>query len=246
MRIFLLWTLFPGGWAVTGPVQVTAEEGGSLAVSCSYEQGYELYPKYWCRPEFLWFCFTYIAQTNGSEGTMTHGRVSIRDNHVARLFTVMLGHVTLGDAGWYSCRVRSPWFSLWHDTEVMVSTAVSTTTESSNVSPLATTGCGEPPVLSQLGVTHLLLFLGVKVPVALVLVCVAAWMRCRRRSHDQENLQLFEEAGSTRAPGCPPATEPPGRPPAPLPPTLLALHHPSRLPRTGSCLALGPSLPVKP
>ncbi|XP_074967135.1 CMRF35-like molecule 7 isoform X2 [Phalacrocorax aristotelis] len=252
MRIFLVWTLFPGGWAVTGPVQVTAEQGSSLAVSCSYEQGYELYPKYWCRPKFLWFCFTYIAQTNGSEGTMTQGRVSIRDNHIARSFMVTLGHVTPGDAGWYSCRVRrSLWFSLGHNTEVMVSAAVSTTSEGSNVSPLATNTlcpmcCGEPPVLSQLGITHLLLFLGAKLSVALVLVCGAAWVRCRRRNHDQENLQLLEEADSTRAPGGPLTPEPQGHPPAPFPPTLPALHQPSRPPRTRSCLALGPPPPVKP
>ncbi|XP_009574043.1 PREDICTED: CMRF35-like molecule 7, partial [Fulmarus glacialis] len=181
MRIFLVWTIFPGSWAVTGPAQVTAEQGGSLALSCSYKPGYKLYPKYWCRPGFLWFCFTYIAQTNGSEVTVTQGRVSIRDNHAARSFTMTLGGITPGDAGWYSCGVRrSLWFSLRHNTEVMVSAAVSTTTEGSNVSPLATnplctTGCGEPPVLSQLSITYLLLFLSMKVPVALALVCMAAW-----------------------------------------------------------------------
>ncbi|XP_010081992.1 PREDICTED: CMRF35-like molecule 6, partial [Pterocles gutturalis] len=153
MRIFLVWTLFPGSWAVTGPAQVTAEPGGSLAVSCSYELGYELYPKYWCRPGFLWFCFTNITQTNGSEVMVTQGRVSIRDNHASRSFTVTLGDVTPGDAGWHSCGVRRHlWFSLWHSTKVMVSTAVATTTEGSNMSPLATkalcpTGCEEPPVL---------------------------------------------------------------------------------------------------
>ncbi|KGL86116.1 CMRF35-like molecule 7, partial [Charadrius vociferus] len=109
-----------GGWAVTGPTQVTAEQGSSLAVSCSYKPGYELYPKYWCRPGFLWFCLTYIAQTNGSEVTVTQGKVSIGDNHTTRSFTVMLGGVAPGDAGWYSCGVRrSLWFSLWHTTEVM-------------------------------------------------------------------------------------------------------------------------------
>nr|XP_009941219.1 PREDICTED: uncharacterized protein LOC104337037 [Opisthocomus hoazin] len=94
---------------------------------------------------------------------------------------VTLGSVTPGDAGWYSCEVRtSLWFSLWHNTKVMVSTAVSTTTEGSNVNllasnPLCPTGCGEPPVLSQFGVTPLLLLLGVKVPVAVALACGAAW-----------------------------------------------------------------------
>lgn len=112
-----------GGWAVTGPTQVTAKQGGSLAVSCSYESGYELYPKYWCRPGFLWICSTYITQTNGSEVTVRQGRVSIEDKHTERSFTVILGNVSPGDAGWYSCGVRRRlWFNLQHSTEVMVST----------------------------------------------------------------------------------------------------------------------------
>ncbi|XP_075626568.1 CMRF35-like molecule 5 [Balearica regulorum gibbericeps] len=232
MRILLVWTLFPGGWAVTGPARVTAKQGGSLAVSCSYKPGYKLYPKYWCRPSFLWFCFTYIAQTNGSEVTVTQGRVSIRDDHATHSFTVTLSNVKPGDAGWYSCGVGSSlWFRLWHTTEVMVSAAVSATTQGSTVSSLATnplcpTGCGEPPVVSQLGITHLLLFLSVKVPVVLALVCRAAWVRSRRRSCDRENLQLLEVAGSAGAPGSPRTPEPQGQPPAPLPPTLLGLHHP--------------------
>ncbi|XP_009706279.1 PREDICTED: CMRF35-like molecule 7, partial [Cariama cristata] len=193
MRIFLVWTLFPGGWAVTGPTQVTAEQGGSLRVSCSYKPGYELYSKYWCRPGFLWFCFTYITQTNGSEVTVTQGMVSIRDNHTAHSFTVMLSGVTPGDAGRYFCGVRRRlWFSLRHTIEVVVSAA-----EGSDVSLLATntwcpTDCGEPPVLSQPSVICLLLFLSLKVPVALALACGAAWVRNRHRSHDRENLQLFE------------------------------------------------------
>ncbi|KFR07756.1 CMRF35-like molecule 7, partial [Nipponia nippon] len=109
-----------GGWAVTGPAQVTAEQGGSLAMSCGYEPGYELYPKYWCRPSFLWFCFIYIAQTNGSEVTVTQGRVSIGDNHTARSFMITLGGVTPEDAGWYSCGVRRKlWFSMGHTIKVM-------------------------------------------------------------------------------------------------------------------------------
>lgn len=107
---------------MTGPTQVTAKQGDSLTVSCSYKPGYELYPKYWCRPGFLWFCFTYIVQTNGSEVTVTQGGVSIRDDHRARSFTVTLGGVTPRDAGWYSCGVKERlWFNPWHSTEVTVS-----------------------------------------------------------------------------------------------------------------------------
>ncbi|OPJ88639.1 hypothetical protein AV530_003143 [Patagioenas fasciata monilis] len=197
MRMFLVWTLFSGGWAVTGPTEVTAKQGGLLAVSCSYESGYELYPKYWCRPGFLWICFTYIAQTNGSEVTVTQDRVSIEDKHTEHSFTVTLDNVSLGDTGWYSCGVRRRlWFNLQHSTEVTVSTDLPTTTEGSNVSPLGTNrlcakDCEESPALSQLSITPLLLFLSVKAAVALALVCQVVWVRSRHRSHDKENVKLI-------------------------------------------------------
>ncbi|KAL2297723.1 hypothetical protein Nmel_016285, partial [Mimus melanotis] len=112
MKIFLVWTLFlmrvmsTGGQAVTGPRQVTVQQGSSLTVSCSYKPRYKLNSKYWCRKNSLWSCLTYIIQTNGSEVTVTQDRVSIRDNHAANLFTVTLSSVTLGDAGQYSCGVK--------------------------------------------------------------------------------------------------------------------------------------------
>ncbi|XP_053816682.1 protein CD300H-like [Vidua chalybeata] len=261
MRIFLVWTLFlmratsTGGRAVRGPKQVTVEQGSSLAVSCSYKPRYKLNSKYWCRKNSLWLCFTYIIQTNGSEVTVTRDRVSIRDNHTANSFTVTLSSVTPGDAGQYSCGVKKKvGINQWHSTKVMVSAAVSNTTEDSNVSPSTTNplcprGCGEPPVLSQLSVIHLLLLLSIKVPMALAMVCGAAWVRSQCRSRDQENLQLLDTSSSTRAWGCPliPTTsEPQGRPPAPLATTLLGPCHPSQPPLARSCSAPGTSGPGKP
>lgn len=106
-----------------GLAQMTAEQGGSLTVSCSYKLGYKLYSKHWCRRACLSFCFTYIAQTNSSEVTVTQGRVSIRDNYSACSFTMTLGSVKPEDAGWYFCRVmKSREFSLRRITKVMVST----------------------------------------------------------------------------------------------------------------------------
>uniref|UniRef100_A0A8C5NKT6 Ig-like domain-containing protein n=1 Tax=Junco hyemalis TaxID=40217 RepID=A0A8C5NKT6_JUNHY len=156
MRIFLVWTLFlmratsTGGWAVTGPRQVTVEQGSSLALSCSYKPRYKLSFKYWSRKSSL---MTSMIQTDGSEVTVTRDRVSIRDNHTANSFTVTLSSVTAGDAGRYSCGVKKVGISRGHSTEVMVSAAaVSNTTEDSNLSPLTISplcprGCGEPPVL---------------------------------------------------------------------------------------------------
>ncbi|XP_057274627.1 CMRF35-like molecule 5 [Pezoporus wallicus] len=186
MWIFLLWILFPGGWAVTGPTQVMVNQGSSVAVSCSYEPGYELYSKFWCQRGFLGLC-TCVIQTNGSEVTVTQDRVSIKDNHASHSFTVTLDHVTLEDAGWYSCGVKRKIFSLKHSTKVIVSKA---TAKGSDVSPLVTTAFGDPPVLSQLSITYLLLILCIKVPMVLLLVCVAVWGRSQCRSRGQEILQL--------------------------------------------------------
>ncbi|XP_077643564.1 CMRF35-like molecule 2 [Lonchura striata] len=251
MRIFLVWTLFPGEWAVTGPRQVTVEQGSSLTVSCSYKPRYKLSSKYWCRKNSPWFCLSYIIQTDGSEVTVTRDRVSIRDNHTANSFTVTLSSVTPGDAGRYSCGVRkNVGIKRWHNTKVMVSAAVSNTTEDSNVSPLTTNplcleGCGEPAVWSQLSVIHLLLLLSIKMPMALAVVCRAAWVRSQCRSRDQENLQILDTSSSTRARGCslvPTTSEPQGRPPAPLAPTLLGPCQPSRPPLARRCLeSLSPS-----
>ncbi|XP_015500943.1 CMRF35-like molecule 3 isoform X1 [Parus major] len=330
MRIFLVWTLFlvramsTGGQAVTGPRQVTVEQGSSLAVSCSYKPRYKFNSKYWCRKNSLQVCFTYIIQTDGSEVTVTQDRLSIRDNHTANSFRVTLSSVTLEDAGQYSCGVkRRLGINRWHSTKVMVSagktgleaklamnfplfplpplqcsgycpdtsvftlctftaevsgqrllcrvqdrgcgglhfaltlfslTAVSNTTEDSNVSllttnPLCPRGCGEPPVLSQLSVIHLLLLLSIKVPIALAVICGVAWVRSWRRSHDQENLQVLEVSSSTRARGCPlipTISEPQGCPPVPMVPTLLGPNHPSRPPCARRCLAPGTSAPGKP
>lgn len=111
-----------GGKAVTGPKLVTAEQGSSLAVSCSYMPRYKLNSKYWCLKNSLSFCWTYIIQTDGSEVTVTQDRVSIRDNHTANSFTVTLSSVTLRDAGQYSCGVkRKLRINQRHSIKVMVS-----------------------------------------------------------------------------------------------------------------------------
>ncbi|XP_014111211.1 PREDICTED: CMRF35-like molecule 7 [Pseudopodoces humilis] len=261
MRIFLVWTLFlmratsTGGQAVTGPRQVTVEQGSSLAVSCSYKPRYKLNSKYWCRKNSLWVCFTYLIQTDGSEVTVTQDRLSIRDNHTANSFRVTLSSVTLEDAGQYSCGVkRRLGINRWHSTKVMVSAAVSNTTEDSNVSllttnPLCPRGYGEPPVLSQLSVIHLLLLLSIKVPIALAVICGVAWVRSWHRRHDQENLQVLEVSSSTRARDCPripTISEPQGCPPVPMVPTLLGPYHPSRPPCARRCLAPGTFAPGKP
>ncbi|XP_042688766.1 protein CD300H-like isoform X2 [Centrocercus urophasianus] len=251
MRIILVWMIFPGVWAVSGPSQVTASQGSSLSVSCSYRLGSKLHSKVWCKPYFFKIFCSYMAQTNGSEAAMTQGRVSIRDNHTALVFTVTMRDVMPEDAGWYYCgAVKSLWHitgNRWHKTEVLVSEA---TAEAGDVHPLpkaepSPTGCEEPPALSQLDITLLLLVLGVKVPAILALLCGAVWLRRWHRSCSPwENLQQSEKSSSTAAPGssAPQQPDPPAapqRPSGPLPHTLPGLSH-------CSCSASGSSPHAKP
>uniref|UniRef100_A0A8C2YHY5 Ig-like domain-containing protein n=1 Tax=Coturnix japonica TaxID=93934 RepID=A0A8C2YHY5_COTJA len=122
MRIILVWMFFPGAWMVSAPSQVTAHRGSSLSVSCSYQLGYKLHSKLWCKPYFFKIFCTYMAQTNGSEAVVTQGRVSIRDNHSALTFTVTMRDVTPEDAGYYYCGTgKYRWQRQWHRIKVLVS-----------------------------------------------------------------------------------------------------------------------------
>ncbi|KAM7145898.1 CMRF35-like molecule 2 [Macrochelys suwanniensis] len=107
MRIVpvLVWILFPGCWAVTGPGTAHGRLGGSVSVRCRYGAGYAAYPKFWCRRKVV-LCFNHlIFETTGSEAEERWGRVSIRDNHTQRVITVTLENLTLADAGTYLCGV---------------------------------------------------------------------------------------------------------------------------------------------
>ncbi|KAM7145821.1 CMRF35-like molecule 1 isoform 3-T3 [Macrochelys suwanniensis] len=116
-----------GCWAVTGPGAVRGPPGGSVAVPCRYREGYERNPKYWCRGG--WLCSNgHMVETDGSEAEVTRGRVSIRDNHPQREFTVTVGNLTPADAGTYQCGVHRTGLLDPRDTvELSVSPADSST-----------------------------------------------------------------------------------------------------------------------
>nr|XP_006134410.1 CMRF35-like molecule 3 [Pelodiscus sinensis] len=110
MRLFpvLLWILFPGCQAVlvvTGPRAVRGQPGGLVTVRCQYNRGFEALPKFWCGGR-TWHCSNgRIVETTGSQAVVKQGRVSIRDNHTQRVFTVTMENLTLADAGTYQCGV---------------------------------------------------------------------------------------------------------------------------------------------
>ncbi|KAM7146233.1 CMRF35-like molecule 1 [Macrochelys suwanniensis] len=128
MRIFsvFLWILCPGCWAVTGPGAVRGPPGGSVAVRCRYREGYEDYPKFWCRAGGNLFCTNglHIVASPGTEAEVTRGRVSIRDNHPQREFTVTVGNLTPADAGTYLCGVERTGLDLRDTVNITVSPAL--------------------------------------------------------------------------------------------------------------------------
>ncbi|CAM5097198.1 unnamed protein product [Natator depressus] len=208
MRIFsvLLWILFPGCWAVTGPGAVRGPQGGSVAVRCRYRGGFEDYPKFWCQEAGVleggsWRCSNghCIVETNGSEAEVRRGRVSIRDNHTELAFTVTVENLTRADAGTYHCGVGKAGLDPRAAVELTVSPAVpyaiqtettpqgtkqpdlsSLTTAEFSCSPTAHT---TPARFQPIIICFLLLVL-LKVLLLLCIVCVLIWMSVRyRRSH---------------------------------------------------------------
>ncbi|XP_043383608.1 CMRF35-like molecule 2 [Chelonia mydas] len=209
MRIFsvLLWILFPGCWAVTGPGAVRGPLGGSVAVRCQYPSGSEKYPKFWCREGGVWAggglrCSNglHIVETNGSEAEVRRGRVSIRDNHTELAFTVTVENLTLADAGTYQCGVWRDWRS---DPRAAVKLTVSPAVPYTIQTETTPQGTKQPDVSSPTKAessfsptTHttptrfqpiiigFLLLVLLKVLLLLCIVCVLIWMSVRyRRSH---------------------------------------------------------------
>uniref|UniRef100_A0A8C3SRS6 Immunoglobulin domain-containing protein n=1 Tax=Chelydra serpentina TaxID=8475 RepID=A0A8C3SRS6_CHESE len=90
---------------LTGPRAVSGLRGSSVSVPCQYDEGYQETPKYWCSG-IIWQSCSKAVETTGSEAEVKRDRVSIRDNHTLRLFTVTMENLTLGDTGIYWCGIN--------------------------------------------------------------------------------------------------------------------------------------------
>uniref|UniRef100_A0A452J2N3 Immunoglobulin domain-containing protein n=1 Tax=Gopherus agassizii TaxID=38772 RepID=A0A452J2N3_9SAUR len=89
---------------LTGPGEVSSPLGESVSVLCQYHERHQGNRKYWCRGA-VWRSCHIAVETTGSEAEAKEGRVSIRDNHRLRTFTVTMENLRLGDAGIYWCGI---------------------------------------------------------------------------------------------------------------------------------------------
>ncbi|KAF3816983.1 hypothetical protein GH733_014331 [Mirounga leonina] len=95
-----------GYGAVLGPKEITAFEGNTVSLQCTYQEELRTHRKYWCKEKgfFLSRCsgIVYVGK-NGQE--TRNDRVSIQDSPQTLTLHVTLRNLTLQDTGKYFCGV---------------------------------------------------------------------------------------------------------------------------------------------
>ncbi|XP_078506088.1 uncharacterized protein LOC144763920 [Lissotriton helveticus] len=106
MRRASVWVLvlFPGVCWAAGHVirEVYGNVGGTFTIRCNYSIHLVGSRHYWCKTGEWFFC-DIIAQSTGSEEEVREGRVSIKDNHKTRSFSMTVRDLTEEDSGLYWC-----------------------------------------------------------------------------------------------------------------------------------------------
>ncbi|XP_062979291.1 CMRF35-like molecule 7 isoform X2 [Elgaria multicarinata webbii] len=188
----LIWTLFQVCWALEGPDTVIAPLGGSVALQCKYGRGDEEAVKYWCKEARLRFCSSdHIIQTTGSEAEVKWKRMSIKDNHTFREFSVSMVNLTNGDAGTYLCGVERS-YDIWHKVEVIITPdfSVSTHFRSMEQTTEEPGGVTIVPERIQPSNTDLLFLVLLKIPVFLAMIVAIVWVHAWYRTGRSSDTKL--------------------------------------------------------
>ncbi|XP_028988710.1 polymeric immunoglobulin receptor isoform X2 [Betta splendens] len=78
-------------------------EGRSLTIPCHYEPQYASYVKYWCRGKMREFCTSLTRTDDPHTSNAAVDKVSIVDDPVQLVFTVVMNDLKEDDSGWYMC-----------------------------------------------------------------------------------------------------------------------------------------------
>ncbi|XP_073742112.1 CMRF35-like molecule 1 isoform X3 [Callorhinus ursinus] len=98
---------------------------------------WKTYSKWWCRGAEWSYC-RILVQTNGSEQKKKGDRVSIKDNHKSRTFTVTMEELRWNDADTYWCGIERSGTDLGVKVKVTID-PVSTTTTTTTSTTMSTT-----------------------------------------------------------------------------------------------------------
>ncbi|KAM9323491.1 polymeric immunoglobulin receptor isoform 2-T2 [Pholidichthys leucotaenia] len=91
---------------VTTVEEFAVLEGRSITIPCHYEPKYASYVKYWCRGSMREFCTSLVRSDDTHSTNPSEAKVSIFDDPVQQMFTVVMNDLKEGDAGWYMCGVE--------------------------------------------------------------------------------------------------------------------------------------------
>ncbi|XP_037830501.1 polymeric immunoglobulin receptor isoform X2 [Kryptolebias marmoratus] len=98
-----------------GVIQVFGYEGGGVKISCSYDEGYENYKKYFCKGN-CWFSRDGLIKTP----QRNKHKYFIYDDKKSRIFNVSISDVRLHDAGTYWCGVKRTGYDLYTEVRLEV------------------------------------------------------------------------------------------------------------------------------
>ncbi|XP_049717413.1 CMRF35-like molecule 7 isoform X4 [Loxodonta africana] len=175
---------FPGCFSLQGPESVSGSEEGSVTVQCHYDTGWETHRKWWCQGKIWNFC-KILIQSRGSEQEVKKDRMSIRDNHRNRSFTVTMEKLSREDADTYWCGIEKKGSDLGVQVKVTVGPAKTVLTTPTNLS-------SKPLAMSSTFYvrTHYLLLVFVKVPILLLLLGAVLWLKGSRRVLGSNGVSL--------------------------------------------------------